>query len=55
VISEPDLELIQEYFDAVLDRDYRTARVCLMSILGSTNMPVGAEVIRQTHEMRPPA
>jgi len=53
--DSPRGELVEQYFQALVDRDYRVARVCMMSLLNTTNAQISAEVIRLTHEMEPPA
>lgn len=55
--GSPHDHAIQDYFDAVEQQDYRTARVCLINILhdGPNDPRVLDAVIRETHEMEPPA
>lgn len=55
--GSPYDQAIQSYFVAVEEQDYRTARVCMISILhdGPNDPRVLAEIIRKTHEMEPPA
>jgi hypothetical protein len=54
-VDSPLGELVEEYFAALAARDYRVARVCMMSLLRQGNPQVAADVIRLTHEMEPPA
>lgn len=49
-------EMIQDYFTALAERNYRTAEASLTMVAASTNRrPIVEEMIRLTHEMEPPA
>jgi hypothetical protein len=49
--------VVEDYFEAVRTGDYLTARACLIGIVhdGPADPRILEAVIRQTHEMEPPA
>jgi hypothetical protein len=47
----PNEETIEDYLQALRDRDYRLARVCLLELSSTADIE---DLIRRTHEMDPP-